>query len=165
MPKRINKIQGFTIIELMIVIVMIASIALLFINTFPGAMKSARDTQRRSDLKQYQTAIERFANSKDSFYPALTNDTGTRASTTLCGLIGLSSGDCPEDPRYITNPSTWTFYKYESDGTVGLVNATNYVLWARLEREVGQFFVVCSDGSSGYAAAEPSTTNGICPAL
>ena len=102
-----NKLSGFTLIELLIVISIIAILASLAIFGIGNVFQKARDTQRKSDLKQYQDSLEVFANSNDGLYPSRT---ATQfAATTLCGDLGLTG--CPDDPVETQN------YRYNSDGT------------------------------------------------
>ena len=68
--------QGFTIVELLIVIVVIGILALLVITTYSGIQAKARNAKRGSDIKSLQTQIEAFF-SQNGYYPSQTdlNDT------------------------------------------------------------------------------------------
>ncbi len=46
--------QGFTLVELLIVIVVIAILAAIVISTFAGVQARARDTERQTDVKGYR---------------------------------------------------------------------------------------------------------------
>ncbi len=61
--------QGFTIVELLIVIVVIGILALLVITTYAGIQAKARDSKRSSDVKSLQTQIEAFFSQK-GYYPS-----------------------------------------------------------------------------------------------
>ena len=103
--------------------------------------------------------MESFANKNNGLYPSRTAVDGKQASTVLCGDLGITT--CPEDPKY-TDGSDGYEYKYRSDGTSnGNATATEYVLWAKLEK-TGGYWVVCSSGLSGSSASEPSD-GGACP--
>ena len=65
-----NKSKGFTIVELLIVIVVIGILATLVIVTFTGIQQKARNSQRQSDLQALQTQLEAFY-SQNGYYPAL----------------------------------------------------------------------------------------------
>ncbi len=138
-------LRGFTLIELLVVISLIGILAALAIVSYTGTQKQARDTQRKSDLKQYQNASEIAANKNDGIYFSRTNGSGVGASTTLCADLSLSS--CSADPRFEDDSSF--VYLYQSDGTGnGNIDATQYVLWGKLENKE-EYWVVCSNGKTG----------------
>lgn len=70
--KQQKREQGFTIVELLIVIVVIGILALLVITTYSGIQAKARNSKRASDIKSLQTHIEAFF-SQNGFYPSRTN--------------------------------------------------------------------------------------------
>src|SRR3954467_1776746 len=61
--------QGFTIVELLIVIVVIGILALLVITTYSGIQAKARNSKRSSDVKSLQTHVEAFFSQK-GYYPS-----------------------------------------------------------------------------------------------
>lgn len=144
--------EGFTLIELLVVISIIGVLASLAIVSYTSSQKQVRDTQRKSDLKQYQTALEAYANKNGSFYPSRPQASDT--STTLCFDLALTN--CQKDPK----DPTYT-YSYISDGTGGGMGvATKFVLWATLENTTG-FWIVCSNGKNAVNVAAPTTSS--CP--
>ena len=129
-----NKIKkAFTLVELLVVISIIGILATLTLASFTQAQKQARDTQRKSDIKQYQTLLESYANNNGGAYPIYTRQL---IPDTLCTTLGLSS--CIIDPK-TTSPQVY-YYRYASDGT-------EYVLIADLEG--GTYYYVCSSGRNG----------------
>ena len=64
--------QGFTIVELLIVIVVIGILALLVITTYSGIQQKARNSKRQTDVQSLQTQLEAFF-SQNGYYPSLTN--------------------------------------------------------------------------------------------
>jgi len=135
--------KAFTLIELLVVISIIGILASLALVSYTRSQKQARDTRRKSDLKQYQAALESYANSSGSLYPKV-------AFGSLCGKLGLSS--CPNDPDTTKSYS----YTYSADGT-------SYVLAAGLEAPSGSatYWIVCSNGNSGEWSSPPAS--GACP--
>ena len=153
-------VWGFTLIELLVVISIIGLLAGLALVSFSGSQKQARDTQRKNDLKQYQTVLENFANYNNSFFSSRTGD-NIQAATTLCTDLGLS--ECPADPK---DGTTYRYF-YQSDGSDGgTADATVYVLYATLETVDATYWVICSSGRSGKLGTgySFSGTNGACPA-
>ena len=139
-----NSNSGFTMIELLIVMAIIGILATLFVATYPNARKRARDAQRQSDMRQYQTALEKYANKNNGTYY---NSSGTINIKDQYATLNLPASS-PDDP------SGTVRYKY--NGT-----ATEYVLWAQLEVSGSGYFVACSTGQAGTTATTPS--NSTCP--
>ena len=150
--------KGFTLIELLVVISIIGILAGMIAVSFTSSQRQARDVNRKSDLSQYRTSLEAFANKNNGLYPSYSSKVDP--STNICITLGLGSS-CPEDPK---NASDNTYYySYITDGTgAGSTTATEYVLWAKLENaQSTSYWVVCSAGKSGISAATP--TSSTCP--
>jgi len=165
--------NGFTLIELLIVMAILGVLAAVVIVSFPAAARKARDSRRRSDLKQYQISLEAYANRNNGLYPhsLLTGSTGEIHNySTLCTLLGLTA-PCPDDPA---NGNDICFengvnvkvcdYYYRDNGTVVGPSATQYVLYTTLERPIDQahrIVVICSNGN--VREVESLLNNSNCP--
>ena len=130
------KIKGFTLIELLMVMGIIAVLVTFFVGVYPSSGKKARDSQRKSDLKQYQTALESYSFANDGEYPPTSGEIST-----LCTQLKVPS--CPDDPK---TPTSKYHYK------VG-ASSLSYYLWAELENDNSAtkdtIFIVCSEGVAG----------------
>ncbi len=84
-----SKQQGFTIVELLIVIIVIGILAALVLVTFTGVQQKARNTERQTDVKAIASHLEVY-NAQNGFYPTFANmnDQGppTWVSSNLKGL-------------------------------------------------------------------------------
>ena len=141
--------QGFTLIELLITIAIIGVLASIGFATYPSTQKLARDARRKSDMKQYQTALESYANGTDGIY--LTSETALTIDSSFC--TSLSFASCIFDPN---NTSPY-IYKY-----ISTANGLDYVLWAKLEsKSTATYWTVCSNGTTGESTTVSS--NGVCP--
>lgn len=144
--KKQNK--GFTIVELLIVIVVIGILAGLVITTYNGIQTKARNTERTTDLKAVQGQLEAYYANKgyypgnDSLGAGGTNgaDNVTFIGTDMKGLdkealrdpkgtagdYSLNTGTTTGDNKYTYAPST------DANGTCTTTdgNCTKYTLTA-----------------------------------
>ena len=101
--------HGFTIVELLIVIVVIGILAAITIVAYNGIQAKARDTQRIADMKTIAKALELYKTNNGS-YPAAVGTTnasgwevshnGTAATNFLSALVSPTNGvsKIPVDP-------------------------------------------------------------------
>jgi prepilin-type N-terminal cleavage/methylation domain-containing protein len=146
-----GKQSGFTIIELLIVIVVIGILAGLVLTTFNGIQQKARDTERETDVKALHAQVEAFWAQK-GYYPSLT-DMNDRAAGGFVetNLKGLDAGAF-KDPKgtsvnLVAAPAA-NSYAYAVTNSAGTsceaddTTCSKYVLTATLEGTI--------NGSSTY---------------
>lgn len=134
MASRINNNKGFTFIELLVVISIISVLATFAIINFSGAQKKARDGERKSDLRQVQTALSLYYNQYGEFPE---NSSGTyvydiNACNAGCNLTcgwgsAWSCGSTVYMSTLPADPDNTTPYRYTK------VDDDNYILQACLE--------------------------------
>ncbi len=86
--------NGFTLLELLIVIAIIGILSILAVPNFIAARQRGRDAQRKNDMKQLQSALELYKNDQSSpDYPnaAGYSSLGTYLSPTYIAIM-------PTDP-------------------------------------------------------------------
>lgn len=131
-----NKSKGFTIVELLIVIVVIGILATLVIVTFTGIQKKARDSQRQTDINAVNSQLAAFY-AENGYYPALADlNTPSWVSTNLKGLDPASLQAPNSTKPLAAAASTNTDeYSYAATGcdTGTPVKCTGYSLNAHLE--------------------------------
>ncbi|MBX4201527.1 type II secretion system GspH family protein, partial [Candidatus Saccharibacteria bacterium] len=85
--------KGFTIVELLIVIVVIGILAALVVTTYNGIQQKARDTERKTDVNALHGQIEAYS-AQNGKYPTLANmNDATFRSTNMKGLDTAALGD------------------------------------------------------------------------
>lgn len=122
MLKTNNRNQtGFTIVELLIVIVVIGILAALVLNTFQGVQARARDTERRTDVNSIATQLEAYY-ADYGHYPDGSATSTCGEGTDSCALSVLQTRGLDEealnDPNgnainVATNPGTDNQYYYD----------------------------------------------------
>lgn len=131
---KLNK--GFTLIEILVVVAIIGVLSSFLMANFIGARERARDSKRKTDLAQIQSALE-FFRSDHGYYPP---STGGNKKLKICGpgkdFTGIDTTttymkDIPCDP-YLFNGMI--AYKYEALGCNG-DKCTAYTLTAQLDNK------------------------------
>lgn len=139
-----NKNSGFTIVELLVVIVVIGILAAISIVSYSGITARARDTQRQSDLSHIQEALELFKIDKGG-YPMCGSSgvfvagSGNNSVCTVTGITQLYTGGYL--PSNLKDPQNSGAYQYQyavgfraaSYGYCGMDGSMNYILGAKLE--------------------------------
>ncbi len=109
--------RGFTLIELLVVISIIGILAVLVSANLNAARSRARDVQRKSDMKNTQTALRLYFNDM-AVYPG-NNSSGQILG---CGAAGVTLCDWGEEfsvgstiymVKLPKDPSPGQVYKYE----------------------------------------------------
>jgi general secretion pathway protein G len=127
---------GFTLLELLIVIVIIGILALLILPNITSAPKKARDTRRKTDLTAIQKGLEEYY-IDDNAYPATLSNLTAGSAPILKSV--------PTDPKN-TSPYVYTYVPPPSGGPY-----SGYTLSACLENDQ-------DNGTDIIAPVSPCTT-------
>lgn len=111
--------SGFTIVELLIVIVVIGILAALVLNTFQGVQARARDTERTTDINALHTQYEVYYND-NGYYPTYA------VASVATNFPGL-------DSEAVVDPNNNTI----SNGAVPAVNSTDNGYYYQANNPVG----------------------------
>lgn len=124
--------RGFTLIEVLLVVSIIALLSTIIASTFSAARVYARDTRRVADLRSVAVALQLYANDHNGNYPAGSGDqhgcSGTGCLTALIDeLVPGYISQVPIDPVF---GSTNDGYRYcQANG------GASYQLVTRLETQ------------------------------
>ena len=133
-----KKLRGFTLVELLVVIAIIGILATLATVNTIEVRKKARDSQRKSDILQFQAQLEQFKSDTGAYHP-VSQPGNTQLNNTPCGQpfqannttylkiipcdpLGQSSGYNNGDYYYSSDGQTYTLGVYlertsDPDGT------------------------------------------------
>jgi general secretion pathway protein G len=115
--KVLKEQKGFTLLELLIVIVIIGILALLIIPNITSAPKKARDTKRKTDITTVRKGLEEYFVNNNVYPNALTD---------------LTTGSAPIVKTLPTDPKNSGAYVY----AYAVANSnTTYTLGACLEND------------------------------
>lgn len=152
LPKR--KQTGFTIVELLIVIVVIAILATISIVAYSGIQARARDSKRTNDIAQIKKALLAYdaihggvvrpgvsGYAKPSGEPSMA---GWDVSTSASWLIFLrsSNGNMPVDPVNVLDDTTsinastnrlYAYYCYNAGHASAYPDSAGVVIWRRTD--------------------------------
>jgi prepilin-type N-terminal cleavage/methylation domain-containing protein len=134
--------NGFTLIEILIVVAIIGILTGLVTVNLQSARERARDIQRKSDLKNIQNGLEMYKN--DQRYPRYPADADWKDSEN--GIADYMKGGVPEDPTHKSNPTGWSDYAF----TLGATNL-QYTLVACLENSGDQDKDAANTCTTGYS--------------
>ncbi|MBU2264316.1 type II secretion system GspH family protein [Patescibacteria group bacterium] len=128
------KSKGFTLIELLVVISIIGFLATASMVVFNNVRMKARDTKRKSDLKQLSTAIQLYYDANSSYPDNATSypDWPAGFKTELLPFLNKP----PVDPK----DDGWRYYgAYRMTWAPDSNCNDRYVLWAYLENYGGEY--------------------------
>lgn len=82
-----KKSEGFTIIEVLIVLAIAGLILLIVFLAVPALQRNSRNTQRRNDVAGYLGAVSEWGSNNNGKVPATTADTAAINSLANTGLL------------------------------------------------------------------------------
>lgn len=120
--------SGFTIVELLIVIVVIVILAGFVLNAFSGIQAQARDADRVNDIRVVASQLETYGAKNDGIYPTSANLADS--AFVSANLVGL-------DPDALLDPSgtAYTYTPAPANCDNSTTDCTSWTLSADLEED------------------------------
>ncbi len=140
----IRKSRGFTLVELLIVISIIGVLTTLLMANFIGVRQRARDAQRKSDLRQIQSALELYRADQGSYPANQLNFSVPNCSNSIKSpdcTTSIYMQEVPKDPSGSSSSYNSGNYYFSSNGTT-------YTIGACLENTSDPLGDIASPGGS-----------------
>jgi len=155
MKKLFSKQKGFTLVELLVVIGIIAVLSAVVLTSLSSSRAKARDGRRVSDIQQIQLALEQYFD-KCGQYPSVISSLSTSNGCTGSTNLGTFISVIPTAP----SPGT---YIYDNNGSSN--GYTDYILHATLEshdNSINDGITNASDPFGNFTfKCDPSSPSGV----
>lgn len=151
--KRIDREdEGFTLIELMVVVLIIAILLAIAIPTFLGAQDRARDRGAQSNLRNSLTAAKTISTDTEGIFTSVDASSLNTAEPSLIHVdTALTAASVPKNVRVQTSPGLVP-PNAPADATV------KGVLYLTVRSASGKYYGICADykGNVQYAPGATS---------
>ncbi len=117
-----QKKDGFTIIEVVLVLAIAGLIFLMVFIAWPALQRSQRDTQRRNDYSMLSTAVSSYISNNGGKLSTIAPTNGTDTTTLTAKDYINKDGTDPEGKSYILKAITCTAAKNGDKCTNGAFN-------------------------------------------
>ena len=141
--------QGFTLIELMVVVLIIAILVAIAIPTFLGARDKANDRAAQSDLRNTLTAQKAYFADKQAY--AAYNDADLVASEPSIAFVNVGANALAKDNKVIVILATSTGGTTNDTVILGSRSSGGTCFWLR--------DVAKSGGGTGYQKVSGACTD------
>lgn len=152
------RLLGFTLIEILIVIVILGVLSSLISGNFINSLKKGNDTKRKTDLDQVRKALELFYEDSGT-YPSFTGNK-IPANESFCLNDDCGAGSKVYMQKLPSDTKSGCFYAYYTDAK------TYYKIYSFIEnpddngggvKQAGYGVSCCSDGTKcKYGISSPN---------
>ncbi|MBI2631065.1 prepilin-type N-terminal cleavage/methylation domain-containing protein [Candidatus Nomurabacteria bacterium] len=143
--KNTKTIKGFTLIELLVVVAIIGLLSSIVMASLNTARAKARDAQRISSIKQVQTALELYYDTK-GFYPA-SPDSPFPGGVVTAALTPNYISQMPKDP---TNVEPYVYRYYNNNNSSFYAIRINYEIRTPDCYVCGGPSATCASGNNSW---------------
>lgn len=143
-----NKEQGFTIIEVVLVLAIAALIFLMVFIALPALQRSQRDTARKADVSSVAAGVTSFASNNKGKWPTQaelgTYVTDKSANTTIVDIVTYASPQRPASGTVLVVQKAKCNGSTSTNVTLAAGSGAQFVVITKLESGSGQYFCLDS---------------------
>ena len=147
--------KGFTLIEILIVVAIIAILATIVLVGLGPAQQSGRDARRLSDLSAIQIGLE-FYHSKCGYYPGAVQAASPCGVFSSAGFVAMKAsitGSALGINAIPDDPTSGVHYEYATNA-----GGASYILGAKLENANNSVFATyTAPPTAGYTNGDALT--------
>ncbi len=115
--KKITQLNGFTLIEVLVVISIIGILASFILPNLLGMRQRAADTKTKNNMNQFKNALRLYYNDNQA-YPDVASETDCNAASLTSALAPyIDTDNIPLGCKYLDQDSANGFYAYVSLAT------------------------------------------------
>lgn len=140
LPKSVKNPQGFTLVELLVVVSIIAILSVIGVAVFTSVQKNARDARRKGDIEAIAKALE--VNKTSSGYVVLASTQFTNGAIPLTDPQGntyCANSTASNQPGDITKNDCTAPSGYGAVGTTNPPAGTSWKICAYLENPASAY--------------------------
>lgn len=150
--------KGFTLIELILVMTLLAILAIALFGNFNTSLKKGRDAQRKNDLNQLQKALENYYEDNKT-YPPFTDIFGRK----FCKNYVCLTSDTVYMIKTANDPNSNYTYVYAPEPTaIPSGPSSYYYLYSYIENEFDADQNVSVTGFTTQTSCSESGTGTLC---
>lgn len=109
-----HKIQGFTLLELLVSVTILAVLTAIAVTSYTSINKRGRNAKRKTDLEQIRSALEMYR-ADNGYYPSTGAPYFNNADNLSTVLVSTYMPAIPTDPKNV-NPSLYMYKATNASG-------------------------------------------------
>jgi len=122
-----NRNRGFTLVEILIVVIILGILAAIVIPQFTNASQDARKSSLTSQLQTIRSQVELYKLQHRDELPTGLSGTGDVVGSTAWAEMTVKTNQDHEDEATATDPATCTFGPYLQAGPINPLNGQSGV--------------------------------------
>lgn len=154
--KNVKRNSGFTIVELLIVIVVIAILATISIVAYSGIQQRAKTTKAQANASQVQKIAEAY-NADNSKYPSVTADFSNSISKLPASVKLLTNSTGADTSLTSSTTNLENMVDYDYVGTAGAATGGRIQYWDFSTNAISTNIIYVGNADSSSTFKQPAS--------